>query len=483
MTDIQSTKLVAFLHAVDEKGFKDLGKWLESPWCNSQKKLAELHKILLPAHKKSGYSRLTKQKIFERLNPDKPYNGKVLSNLFNDFIRKAEQWLAYRQFREEEAMQSFFLKEAHLQRKDQARFREVALDLVEKLEAKAVKSWKDRLILCLLYEQLHFEPGGANRYDIDKPFLVNADYYLDSFYAITKNRYLLESKFRDLILSKNLLQTPEFRQIRYLNNKMEETAFSLYSSYLSRPKKVTREIILEFCKAFRKGVDGLPEREQMIFLFACLNDAVRWSTKGDMEALQTMVALFKFGLEKGLLLDQGTLSGATYNNMVLAACIAGDLPFAETCLNVYTVRLPEEIRQEAETWAQAQVMHAKGQYAECSSLLEKSSFKDAIYAIQAKVTLIKAYGDLSIANPLQARLLKSRAIAFEQHMRRSKLYNEDKKEAFIRLIQYARRLIKTPEEGPLRPAQIDKIEKELRKEQNMFGKWWLFQVISRLRNI
>jgi len=478
MNKFTDSKLVKLLRLLDADEFKELGKWLASPWCNSNKKLYVFYQVIKPYTPEYISPKLKKDIIFKKLYPGKPFESGPFNNLMREFVKSLEKFLIHRRLNKMPFQRQLLLKDEYLERKQTELFYSYSGRQLSGLNSKEIKTGEDYLYLHLLSEQLYFHPDKEFQYSTETESLRQANSNLDLYYAITKYRYLHEIKSRKPILENSESDLTDGAISTFLFPSVEHPIIDLYQIRLNRSEDWGLEDFQYFFSELSKKLEILPKREQQIFLFSGINDTVELNSQGESRALPRMLDLYKLGLKNKLLLIDGHLSKATYNNIVLVASILRDIPLLENFINEYTNFLPVSIQHQASTWAESQQLYSKGAYQECLDHLFNYNFKDPIYIIQAKVTLLKAFYDQFLQDQSYYKPLKSYCDAFKKYIYRNELYSKEKRGTYKSFIKYTLKIATAVFKKKNGKQKLEAVMEKIEKDKNLFGRRWLKQKIE-----
>ncbi|MEO1263916.1 MAG: hypothetical protein AAFZ15_34240 [Bacteroidota bacterium] len=479
---LEKSKLYESLDVLNEVEWKSLGKWLDSPWCNSNKKLCDFYQLLNKnRHRKNKFD---KESIFKKLYPGKKYNNKIFNNLMREFVLQVERFLAAIDLLSDTVRFKDQLGQSYLLRKKLNLFNEISRSAIQLIEEKATKEWEDYLQLGIVHEKLYFQPDQDIRYQPNPDNLIGAEKNLDLFYALGKFRILHEYAARKELLKYELKNEPEFKHLTFLKNELNHPAINLYFLKLSRNKNWGADEFIQFKESMLQNFSALPFREKKVFLLSAINDTVVLVSKGHTGFLNDMFELYKKGIEAELLIHEGFMTVTTFNNIVLVANNLLETAFVKGFISKYIDCLPEETKLEARLWSESQTLYSSGYSEKVIDHIGQYNFRHALYGVLSRGTLLKANYDVTLKDPSRKNLFLSYCDSFEQYMRRGHLFVPDRNEAYIRLAQYTKKLmnIALHKKGD-KEEKLKKLKARLEKEKNIFGKLWLLRKIDELKSI
>ena len=100
-------------------------------------------------------------------------------------------------------------------------------------------------------------------------------------------------------------------------------------------------------------------------------------------------------LKKGDFTPHGEMSPTSFNNIINAACAAGDTAWATAFIEAYKQFLPEKIREESTLLALAIVNFELKNFREVLQLKDKPEFRDLPHVIRSKTLQLRALYELN----------------------------------------------------------------------------------------
>lgn len=482
MNHLDKSKLIRLLKLLSNKEFEEFEKWLNSPWCQKNKYFLPFFKIIRLAAPKFASVSLNKTLIFSLLYPAKNYDNRIFNNLILALAKEVERYLAHLQLQKDKLLQQQLLGKAFTAKKQIDLFEETNQKIIKDLETKANKSTTDYLLLSQLNHALYFQTSGHHRYQPETPTLEKTITYLNHFYLLESYGYLHEihARAKILKLTEQLTSPNNHLLLTKLQAQLKLVPAHLYEFRLRTHLAATWSDYLAFKALYLNAFVQLHFSFQQSFLFYCINDVVDFSAKGQPEAIAELYEWYQLGLDHQLLMQDGMITGGTYNNVILTACHLEKHDFLLQFIETYTPKLPKTIRLQAKSWANAQVDYALGKYEVTIDALKDWIPDNKLYAIQTKITLLKANFKLILADSSHVERFQSYCLAFEKYIKRNQLYSVNRSTSFLKYIQYARKIAllcyKTPD-----TSKWKQLIKSIEEEKILFGKSWLLTEIELIR--
>ncbi|MCB0555836.1 MAG: hypothetical protein KDD02_19975, partial [Phaeodactylibacter sp.] len=211
-----------------------------------------------------------------------------------------------------------------------------------------------------------------------------------------------------------------------------------------------------------------PEEAKDIYLLA-INYCIQRLNKGHRQYIQQAFELYRKGLERGVLLEEGALSKFTYNNVLMLAIALQEWAWAENFLEKYKAHLPERERENIYRYNLAVYFFRKPDYGQAMQLLQQVNLEDVLYSLNARSMLLRIYFELEEFDALESLLDSFRTFIARQ---KGLGYH---KENYLNLIAVVRQMLRLP------PGERKAREKLQRKVDGMAAiaeKAWLLEKLG-----
>ena len=475
------SKLLTIIQSFSANELIGLEHWLAAPWCTSNKYYAPLCSILLAAAPSFAPEDLFKEIIFKQLYGAKQkYNAGIFNNLLLFFTKEVENYLSMLELQKAAEQQQVLTAQYFSDRKIEGLAVKRNKQSITSIEKKSIKTDTDFLLLHNLYKKQYAIKGGSSSKE-GMDDLLAASNALDAYYLLNKYQCWHESHARRKILKtgENLDFFIDPNALRRLQNELSLPAIDLYDLRLRKHKRITEQSYFEFKEQYLANYDLLPFSLQQAFRIFCVNDAIYLDQKGFANAMQEVFYWYQFGLEKELIILEGRITTATFNNIILLACRLEKIDFLKNFIEEYKDKLPPSTKVEAYSWAMSQLAYELADYDAVLDQYKNWLPKHPHLTIQAKVTLLKTFVQLAIEKKINQKQFEDHCLAFEKYIKRNKLYAKEKSTAYLKFIQFARKIVISHR----KPKSIWKIlEQAIEVEPFLVGKYWLEKQIATLKN-
>ncbi len=224
---------------------------------------------------------------------------------------------------------------------------------------------------------------------------------------------------------------------RMLRNPKDEVHFHLFKT-----------ILLDDGERFTS------EELHGLFILA-INYCVRKLNAGNAQYYQEALDLYKEGLAKNQIMEEGVLSRFTYHNIVAIGLHVGELDWVRYFINEYKNRLERRYRESVFSFNLARLAYAERNHGHVLELLQQANYRDPLHNLAAKTLLLKTYFDLGEHDSLQSLL-----DAMRNYIQRKRVLGYHRTN-YLNIIRYAEKLLRlAPHDRAATHVLREAIEKE-----------------------
>ena len=307
---MKQTKVFLLIEILSVAEWKELKKWLQSPWANTNKNLIRLYKALEKGFPDFEAKKWEKEIIYQKVYPSKPYKNKIFNNLLTEFGNQIRSFLTHtRVSQQSDLAEHLFITEL-MERPTTTLFEKAANDFVKNLEERHPKSKSDFWYLYQANQQLYYQTSAVHRLDPESMVLKKAMENLDIFYHWNFLKHKVDQRTRSIML-KIPANEPK--------KATENLTVQLLNEYLHRPPKWSLEAYQSFKKNYYQFFEELPLESKKDFLTCCINESVHPDGLAAMEGLKELFQHFEFGLAHQLFFHDGRMTNITFHNILLTA--------------------------------------------------------------------------------------------------------------------------------------------------------------------
>ena len=477
---MQDTKSLKLLRSLNKDEFFRLGKFLCSPFYSYSKASIALYEYLKKYYPDFDSKKLTKEKVWTKLFPGKPFNENSYWKLCFSFFKLLEKFLVALQLEAQPNEEKKMFIRALGQRHVYGLFvkeSKTLLNEIEKQPYQDIHSYSDSLWL----KHDYFFNSLTDKYGNAAYTVEDAMEDLDRFYLLAKLRFAAEIKNRERMFSKKV-------PIKLLEECLEASdeyaaenpTYLMYKNvlHLYMPEKAEA--------AYQKGKKLLEEQfflmskhDQNEVMLNLRNYAIRELNKGRKSFLEEVFALFKVGIKLDLIVVDGKISEATFGNIAKVACGVKEFEWAENFIESYEKYLDEKVREDARTQILLTLHFEKDDFDETIRLYGQHEISNKLHRLSADLIFMKAWFSKFEKDKQLYDLLISTLGRFQKFNQRRKDIPEQRKMQMINFILPLRQLSVLV----YRKETVETIEKKMNRylsdEKEIFSKTWLKEMVAK----
>lgn len=420
-------KIIVTLQSFSKAEKRRFFQFLDSPFFNQRQDVIHLCRILQETDGQEDISDLSM-----RLSPENPVSPTAMRLLMSDLQKLADQFLALEQWKSTPSAVENDLVRAYRQKGLDRHFQDALQWAKITLERQPLRN-SDYYLRAgvLLWEEARY------RHPEEEQFLRLSD-NADLIWLTQKLRYLcLHTAYRIRFKSENTLGLRrELESMLEEYNYLENIAVSTWYYCLKMLEAPDAGVYFNRLKqaVFQHGLSLDRDELHDLHLFA-LNYCIRQVNEGDTHFFHDIMDLYKDGLQKGHLLENGVLSHFTYHNIVAAGLQTRDYEWVEDFIPRYRNTLERTYRDSAFSFNMARLKFARKEYDAALQLLQHSNYHEPLLNMAAKTMAIKIYYALGEYDVLEAHLE-----AFIKYIRRKPGlgYHRDN---YLQLARYTQKLM------------------------------------------
>lgn len=480
------SKLITQLQLLTSAEFKNFEKWLKSPWCNSNKNLVRLYQILKPFYPDFDSQKLTKEKVFAKLYPNKAYNPPWMHNLMSELFKQVESFQVHDAISKNGYESKFLLSRVLLEKNKPDLFVKKSYELIQELDQKANKDLGDFYPLIFLYEQLYQMPEAGKGQSSAYAALSKFDHFLDQFYLLGKSRFFIEAVEGKLDFQKKFDFEQQLAYQEQLQKGLNSSTINAYQTYFKNRSELPKD---RFAKLERAVLENFPQfhkKDKKLLLTLLINENARLlRMEGDQSALfKKAFELYEIGLSHDLLLTNGYMPVTTFVNIVTTSTFLKKTAYSARFMEEFHSKLDSQYRDDVYEWAQVYLAFNAGDpklWMIAKKVIQAKPSNNH-FAIRARVLVIQMWVEDFIQGKDQdVQFILDICLAFERQLDRNKFLSESHTNAYKKFVQYAKRLMNVAEKSKVSSEKLIKLEQSISSEANLHGKTWLILKMADLK--
>ncbi len=477
------SKIVKLLQPLSKKEIKKLGRFLASPYFNTNTTTQEIFRALAEFHPQFRSTGLQKAAVFERVFPeDAPFTkakDRKFRDALSDLTKKVEVFYAVERFQYRPDVYFRELSEALRDREHNELFFtrvQRAEREMKKKKTKDLEYFLQRLWLSYIqyvhpaYDPLREGPGRQ----------VEMMNLLDECYFLHKLRYACELLNRQNFLSEQhdiALLDEVINQSQRIQNPLPLTIIYRNLILLGRDENF-HTLYPETKKLVFETSASIDRWEQASILKLLTNIVIRKSNAGQPELRQELLSLYRFGLDCGLYVLNGCISAYTFLNILITAAVLKEFHLAEQLLEDYGHRIEEQKQKTTIHLSRAYLAFHRGHYQKAvqEALLADRRFSP--FRLRIRSLLLRTlYEFQNKGDDTYYDRLVTEANNFRQYLRKKADWAENKKQPYYNFIKFTLQLAR----HLLLDDKLDKaVLKKQVADQPIIAHEWLLAKINEL---
>ena len=470
-----NNKTYTILQSFDKYEVNRLRKFLKSPYFNMNDSIVELFEIFIQHIFGSPHRELEKERVWEKIYPSKKYDDVRFRKLNSELLKLVEKFLAQQVYEVNPIRQAVHLMEAVSNKK------------LEKLHNSTLKTAHR------LSKQQAYKPASYYfyQYEIEKKYYELTEFdnkrearsnieeiaqNLDYFYFSEKLRIQISILSRQSLASYdyNIEMIDEIESIIARNKYEGIASIEIYYQILLINKDFdNEEHYYKLKKLVSKYINQFPLTEAIIIGKYVLNYSIYKINKGISKFVREYFESYREYLEKNIIFEEREgLSPWEFKNTILSALRLGEFDWTENFIKNYSIKIPQEFRDNAVTYNTATLYFYQKKYDNVIRLLNQVEYEDLAYNLNSKLMLIAVYYETDEIEPLYS-LFES----FRVYLNRNKKISQERKGRYLNLIKFTKKLTKII---PGDKKAIEKLNGEIAATQGIINLKWLKEKIAEI---
>jgi len=474
---MKENKLISLMKQLDKRALTRLDALINSPYFNKKDAVSRYFDFLRQFHPSFELAWKDDERAYSFVFPQSAYREKEIGYLMSDLVKLIERFLMVETLEQNPLMGKQFLMEIYDKWDLDKAFNKTLRDSHKILEATPFRDHEFFHHSFQLYsrENNHFDKQKKHKMDDS---LQKAIDNLDLYYVCLKLKYCCEMMNREnqVVATYDIKLMDEL--MTYLENDpiAEEPAIAIYYHILLSLRDKSNV-------AYYKKVCELLEAHSHLFSFDeargmflyVINHCVVKIHMGENEFLGDLLSHYKLILDKGYVFDNGYLSPWTFMNITTAGIRNSAFEWTERFIRDYRKFLHPRFEGNAYNFNLAYLFFNQKKYQKAQELLFKVESHDIFYTCESKELLLRIY---YMTEELEAFF--SLAESFQVFIRRNKLIRSQKKDLYLNLIKFLRRLCKITGGNK---SSLERLKTDVEATPRVSKKGWLImQLNDRLGN-
>lgn len=469
---MEKSRLISLVRTFSRKEWRDFRKWLLSPAHNQREDVLILYDFLFENDRFAEDGQISREQAFQALFPGETFDDARLRQVMYFFLSAAEEFLVYQEQTKDEINNRLTIARVYRQRQLGKFFERTARETVDALKKQPYRNQEflenDYL---LQYEQYYYLSGQTRTGPMNLQEVSNA---LDRHYLASKMRLACLMVAHQTVFKLDYQIGMLDHLLRFVESEgyLSEPAVAIYYySYKSLVERNREEHFQKLKEELFQHGDLFPESEIRDIHLLAINYCIGRMNAGVESYIRETFDLYKHGLEKNLLLQNGVLSRWTFRNIVANGAMLGEFEWTQRFMDAYKKYIEDQYRDSMVHYCQARLHYEMKNYPQAMVLLNQVEYDDILLNLHAKVMLLKMYFEQDEFTALDSLLESMR-----MYMRRKKVIGYHKSN-YTNLIQLTRKMTHI---NPFDEGQRAKLKTEIEEANPLTEKKWMLGQLERI---
>jgi hypothetical protein len=484
---LYKSNLIKIISTFSPKELKDFGEFVLSPFFNKNESTVRLYEYIRKEYPDFAEEKMEKEYVHSRLFPGSEYNDGFMRTIIFNLNSLAEEFLAYTNFRNDNARHGIMLVEELNRRKlDKIllkHYKEVDSN-VNKLEDKN----RDFLYYKYLLERVYYNYQNWSRFrqknlkDYESERIRNETDYLSSYFlgrALGNYRFLITKAETENIeihieLFDKLIEFLTSSDNKYL--KSPSVKLHLYEILLIREKEDKYYYIL---KDILLDPDFKITKDERFSLLNVLQTFCSWKIyNGDVSFLQQRFRLYKEAVKgefcKGS--DDIYFDDLLFANIVLVGINVGETEWVHRFVNKFKEAISPDNREIIVNYCLGRIFFTRNEFEKALEVLSKiKSVKHVQFKLVVRNLTLMIYYELGLYD-----LAYSNCDSYRHFLKSiAGSFAKARFERQSNFLKFYSRLIKLKEKPGRK--ETDELNYDIGKTSNVVEKNWLIEKAAKLK--
>ncbi|MDX1666194.1 MAG: hypothetical protein R3350_03145 [Saprospiraceae bacterium] len=467
---MKNSHLAAVLRTLSKREVREIRKWLQSPAHNQREDVVDLFEYLCGGSRLENDKYLDKEWVFRKIFPGEEYDDAKIRQSMHFLLKAIEEFLTIQELCEDDVRAKIALAGVFRKRKLDRAFKKT-MRSVSNMQRK--HPYRNPRFLQNNYlmerERYGFLEHKKRTVQMNLQEVSDA---LDTAFIADKLRQSCLMRSHQLVY-KTEYETGLLTQVlnRIENGQyLDIPAIAIYYyTYKTLANKENPHFFERLKEQIRAHESRFPLSEMRDIYLMAINYCIGRMNAGRDEFIREAFELYRRGLNREILIENGIVSRFTFLNVLRIAMRLREFDWASEFIPAYKDHLDGRHRENIFHYSQARLHFEKKDYDSAMRLLIHADFDDILLQLNAKTMLFKMYYELDELDALESLLESLRT-----YMHRKQVMGYHKAN-YQNIIKYTRKLIRI---NPYSSEQKDKLEQEIQTAKPLTERDWLLRQLA-----
>lgn len=463
---MQNSKLIQLLQTFSTAEWRSFQDFVHSPYYNKHEDTARLSDYLKEGAPDLREDYIERPLVYRNLFPGEAYDERRLNRLMSKLLKLAEQFLGIQRFESAGILPDCYTLEALVDRQLEKSFDHQYRQARERLESGTIRDDHYHFQKYLLAD-IAFRRVWSRRLRTSDPNLQEAGDQLQQFFLARQLKYLCAMLNRQRLFSVRYDLGISNALLDYLDGRPDEQppavgAYRQAALLFQHPED--GRFFDQFRRQLPHFMPFFTKTEQRELYYLAINFCTDKIRSGERRYANDLFDLYREGLQKEILLENGELSPWSYKNMIKLGLNLQKFDWVEHIVEHYTQQLNEDFREDAYHFNLADLHYHRGDYDQALLHLHRVEFSDIHYNLGAKAMLLRIYHERG-----DTEAFLSLAAAFGIFLRRNTVISKNVKASYANFTRILTLIHKYGDRKRLT------IQRRIAETKDLYGRGWLLK--------
>lgn len=435
-------------------------------------------------HPDYNHSKLEKEQLQKALGKALPLNTKYVNSRISQLSLLVEEFLIVQQSRTNISIRRKALHQAFVQHNHFDLFKKSTEKEIERLKKKSEYGWSYHMELWELLHELFIHPQ-TEKWNPKKDGSIEMMAQFDEAYLILKLRYGFSQKIRDSIFQSDqitIILDEIIAQCKGHQNPVIQMYLLLIESFDNPNPEKHWHKTFDF---YKKKFNLLPREERQVGLISLITRGKKIVLQGQSGFQESVLNLYKFGLKKDLLIQNGQIAEISFQSIALFGASTGKIKWAASFMKNYEKYLPKNYDKNILYISNAYLAFCDNKFKKCKEWLDKSEHLNTKNSFNYRSLYTRCLYELHIANKDSSSLLITHLDTYARFLQhKKKEVTKDTIKAYQNFIFLIKKMVEA-RQLPLRErnSRIEKIRKEMEKRKSNIALAWIEKKLDALKTL
>jgi hypothetical protein len=407
------SQLMKLIKALSKRDRRELRKVVHSPYFNQRPDVTALYEYI-DKNLEGKSPNFSKESVFKTLFPVKKYDDVLIRQVMSYLYQTIQKYLITEGVLNNESDSQVYLTRILRQRGMDRLYEKKAEETLQFIDNQSFKNNRYHYLKYLLRAEEYEHKSRKQR--SGEYHLQSLSDELDNFYIAERLRQACIMYAHQTIAKREYgqpLLPAVLQEVEQMTHRPPSVS-AYYHTYYALTEPENEHHFQQLKKVLAEKGHLFPDNEHRdLYLFAA-NYCIKRLNNGEKKFGTEALTLYRTGLEKKVLLENGILLHYVYKNIHMLALKAEQYTWAEHFLRDFKIYLPEYERENLYQYNMALFHFRIGNYDEAMLLLQQVNLNDVLYNLDARRLLARIYFEKNEMTALDSLIESSKIYLYRQ---------------------------------------------------------------------